>query len=121
MSSNAFCMHFEETVKQFIDLRDQSLWKAIELSEKPPIKSSWSKHNLKENYWFFLFFFSVRYKLFLIFQWSLFRQGYKMNPSEIFDKGNRKLVIYEQSMDSNSGMIDKISNVIFDLKLFKFK
>ena len=57
MSSNAFCMHFEETVKQFIDLRDQSLWKAIELSEKPPIKSSWSKHNLKENYCFFLFFF----------------------------------------------------------------
>ena len=57
MSSNAFCMHFEETVKQFIDLRDQSLWKAIELSEKPPIKSSWSKHNLKENYRFFLFFF----------------------------------------------------------------
>lgn len=37
MSSNAFRMHFEETVKQFIDLRDQSLRKAIELSEKPGI------------------------------------------------------------------------------------
>ena len=44
-----------------------------------------------------------------------------MNPSEIFDKGSRKLVIYERSMDSNSGMIDKISNVIFNIKLFKFK
>ena len=37
MSSNAFRMYFEETVKQFIDLRDQSLRKAIELSEKPGI------------------------------------------------------------------------------------
>ena len=37
MRSNAFRMHFEETVKQFIDLRDQSLRKAIQLSEKPGI------------------------------------------------------------------------------------
>ena len=48
MSSNAFRMHFEETVKQFIDLRDQSLRKAIELSEKPGI--------ILKKYHFFVFF-----------------------------------------------------------------
>ena len=54
MSSNAFRMHFEETVKQFIDLRDQSLRKAIELSEKPGI--------ILKKYHFFVCFFPLRYK-----------------------------------------------------------
>ena len=77
MSSNAFRMHFEETVKQFIDLRDQSLRKAIELSEKPGII-------FQKNTVFCVFFCAIQ--IFLIFQWPLFRQGYKMYPSEIFDK-----------------------------------
>ena len=51
MSSNAFRMHFEETVKQFIDLRDQSLRKAIELSEKPGI--------ILKKYHFFVCVFSL--------------------------------------------------------------
>ena len=97
MSSNAFRMHFEETVKQFIDLRDQSLRKAIELSEKPGII-------LKNT--IFLCFFPFAIQIFLIFKWPLFRQGYKMYPSEIFDKFKETAVTVYSLTAKFVGLLD---------------
>ena len=90
MSSNAFRMHFE-------DLRDQSLRKAIELSEKPGI--------ILKRYHFFVFF-SFAIQIFLIFKWPLFRQGYKMYPSDIFDKFKETAVIVYSLTAKFVGLLD---------------